>query len=88
MGVVTPSEAPSLYEPATLEEANRWIQQLRAAYHREHAYVEQLEAQVHRERKIVEIAQYWHKARGMHRAPWLKRLRDVVVELEDRLAHA
>jgi hypothetical protein len=88
MSTVTPSEAPTLYEPATLEQANRWIQQLREAYHREHDYVERLEAQIHREGKVVDIARYWHKARGMHRAPWLRRLKDAVVGLLEAEAAA
>lgn len=51
--------------------------------YRERAYTARLEAQVHREREVVEIAGYWHHARGMHRAPWLNRLRDAVVAMEE-----
>lgn len=70
--------------PETMEQAHEWIRQLRREYRRQNAYVELLRDELHRLRPVSDIASYWHHARGMHRKPWLSRLRDAVVEMESR----
>ena len=68
--------------PVDMAEACRWITQLRDAYQREATYSERLGRQIAMDRRVVEIAGWWHHARGMHRAPWLERLKAAIVEWE------
>jgi hypothetical protein len=74
--------------PETMDEARRWIDTLRGAYQREATYVKRLEGELNRQREVVDIAEFWFKARGMHIRPWLDRLKGAVRMMLEEPRHA
>lgn len=70
--------------PETMEQACQWITTLRDAFNREHQYVERLERRHHLERDVVYWALEWRRARGMHIAGALARLKAAANELQAR----
>lgn len=76
------AERPPSY-PTSLEQANQWIDNLRLAYRREQAYAEKLSHENHVMRDALSPVHQWVRARGMHKAQWLPRIRDAFKKLRE-----